>query len=173
MARSCDWCASTAINRTEDGMIWLCGNPGHDHPFGVIFVPLHWNDPSGRFRSTAKGEMPITISGALSEGQYPKHSLSVDGGNEVPYVQMVDVTEGWKHQPPAPSRSTAITTVPARGWTPSVDADGDLRDGGDVAEVTDLLDLTKLPAGMRVIIRPRGNLDRHGVHFLTAYVAGR
>lgn len=99
MARSCDWCASTAINRTEDGMIWLCGNPGHDHPFGVIFVPLHWNDPSGKFPSTAKGEMPITISGALSEGQYPKHSLSVDGGHEVPYVQMVDVTEGWKHQP--------------------------------------------------------------------------
>ena len=29
----------------------------------------------------------------------------------------------------------------------------DVRDGGDVAEVTDLLDLTRWPAGMRVIIR--------------------
>jgi len=48
---------------------------------------------------------------------------------------------------------TAITTVPARAWTAAVDADGDLRPGGDVAEVTDLLDLTKWPAGMRVIIR--------------------
>ena len=43
--------------------------------------------------------------------------------------------------------------VPARAWTPAVDADGEIRDGGDVAEVTDLLDLTRWPAGMRVIIR--------------------
>ncbi len=48
---------------------------------------------------------------------------------------------------------TAISRVPARAWTPAVDADGDLRDGGDVVEVTDLLDLTRWPAGMRVIIR--------------------
>lgn len=48
---------------------------------------------------------------------------------------------------------TAIATVPARAWTPAIDADGDLREGGDVAEITDLLDLTRWPAGMRVIIR--------------------
>ena len=34
-----------------------------------------------------------------------------------------------------------------------MDVDGNVRDGGDVAEVTDLLDLTRWPAGMRVIIR--------------------
>ena len=34
-----------------------------------------------------------------------------------------------------------------------MDADGDVRQGGDVAEITDLLDLTRWPAGMRVIIR--------------------
>jgi len=48
---------------------------------------------------------------------------------------------------------TAISRVPVRGWTPAVDADGDVRDGGDVAEVTDLLELTRWPAGMRVVIR--------------------
>jgi hypothetical protein len=48
---------------------------------------------------------------------------------------------------------TAITQVPARAWTAAVDADGGVRDGGDVAEVTDLLDLTRWPSGMRVIIR--------------------
>jgi Transposase DDE domain group 1 len=47
----------------------------------------------------------------------------------------------------------AITTVPAKAWTAAVDADGGIRDGGDVVEVTDLLDLTKWPPGMRVIIR--------------------
>ena len=47
----------------------------------------------------------------------------------------------------------AIATVPSRTWTPAMDADGDVRDGSDVAEVTDLLDLTRWPAGMRVIIR--------------------
>jgi len=48
---------------------------------------------------------------------------------------------------------TAISRVPARAWTPAVDVDGNVRNGGDVAEVTDLLDLTRWPAGMRVIIR--------------------
>jgi hypothetical protein len=48
---------------------------------------------------------------------------------------------------------TAIKNVPARAWTPAVDVDGNVRDGGDVAEVTDLLDLTRWPAGMRVVIR--------------------
>ena len=48
---------------------------------------------------------------------------------------------------------TAISHVPARAWTPAVDADGEVRDGGDVVEITDLLDLTRWPAGMRVIIR--------------------
>ena len=47
----------------------------------------------------------------------------------------------------------AISHVPAGAWTPAVDADGGIRDGGDVAEVTDLLDLTRWPAGMRVTIR--------------------
>ncbi len=48
---------------------------------------------------------------------------------------------------------TAISRVPVRAWTPAVDADGGVRSGGDVVEVTDLLDLTRWPAAMRVIIR--------------------
>jgi hypothetical protein len=48
---------------------------------------------------------------------------------------------------------TAISYVPGRAWTAAVDAEGGIRAGGDVAEVTDLLDLTRWPAGMRVIIR--------------------
>jgi hypothetical protein len=50
----------------------------------------------------------------------------------------------------------AIALVPAKIWTPAIDADGGIRDGGDVAELTGLLDpnlLAAWPDGMRVIVR--------------------
>lgn len=47
----------------------------------------------------------------------------------------------------------AIELVPKKVWTPAADADGGVREGGDVAELTGLLDLTRWPAGMRVIVR--------------------
>ncbi|MGK2852840.1 MAG: transposase [Microbacteriaceae bacterium] len=47
----------------------------------------------------------------------------------------------------------AIKLIPAPVWTPAIDADGGVRDGGDVAELTGLLDLSSWPAGMRVIVR--------------------
>ena len=47
----------------------------------------------------------------------------------------------------------AIRRVPARAWTPAIDTAGDLREGGDVAELTGLLDLTGYPEGTRVIVR--------------------
>ena len=50
----------------------------------------------------------------------------------------------------------AIDLVPKKIWTPALDADGGVRDGGDVAEITGLIDpamLAKWPVGMRVIVR--------------------
>ena len=47
----------------------------------------------------------------------------------------------------------AIKLVPANVWTPATDADGGVREGGDVAELTGLLDLTGWPVGMRIIVR--------------------
>lgn len=47
----------------------------------------------------------------------------------------------------------AIALVPAKVWTPAIDATGEVREGGDVAELTGLMDLTKWPTGMRVIVR--------------------
>ena len=47
----------------------------------------------------------------------------------------------------------AIDLVPKKVWTPALDADGGIREGGDVAELTGLLDLSRWPAGMRVIVR--------------------
>ena len=47
----------------------------------------------------------------------------------------------------------AISLVPAKVWTPATDADGGVRDGGDVAELTGLLDLSGWPEPMRIIVR--------------------
>jgi hypothetical protein len=47
----------------------------------------------------------------------------------------------------------AIRLIPDKIWTAALDADGDVRDGADVAEAADLLDLKGWPEGMRVIVR--------------------
>jgi DDE family transposase len=47
----------------------------------------------------------------------------------------------------------AILKIPARAWTAAYDADGLVRSGAWVAEVTGLLDLSAWPEGMRVIAR--------------------
>ena len=47
----------------------------------------------------------------------------------------------------------AILKVPADGWTPAYDGDGQVRKGAWVADITGLLDLDGWPAGMRVIVR--------------------
>lgn len=50
----------------------------------------------------------------------------------------------------------AILALPKTAWTPAIEADGDLREGGDVAELTGALgDLTAAgwPEGIRIIVR--------------------
>ena len=46
-----------------------------------------------------------------------------------------------------------LKLIPAQVWTPAYDAADQIRDGAWVAELTDLMDLTSWPAGMRVIVR--------------------
>ncbi len=49
-----------------------------------------------------------------------------------------------------------IQLVPSKVWVPALDADGGVREGGDVAEITGLIDpavLARWPVGMRVIVR--------------------
>jgi hypothetical protein len=47
----------------------------------------------------------------------------------------------------------AILKIPASAWTPAYDADGLVRPGAWVAELTGMLDLAGWPKGMRVIVR--------------------
>ena len=46
-----------------------------------------------------------------------------------------------------------LATMPEQAWTPAYTANREVRDGAWVAELTDLLDLSGWPAGMRVIVR--------------------
>ena len=47
----------------------------------------------------------------------------------------------------------AIDLLPVKAWSTALKADGEPPEGGDVAEVTGLLNLDGWPAGMRVILR--------------------
>jgi hypothetical protein len=47
----------------------------------------------------------------------------------------------------------AILKVPAGAWTPAYDAEGQIRPGAWVADITGMLDLSSWPARMRVIVR--------------------
>lgn len=47
----------------------------------------------------------------------------------------------------------AINALPNRIWVPALDADGEIRDGAWVAEITDLADLAGYPDGTRLIVR--------------------
>ena len=47
----------------------------------------------------------------------------------------------------------AIHALPEQAWTAALDADGEARDGAQVAELTSLLDLTRWPAAMRILVR--------------------
>ena len=47
----------------------------------------------------------------------------------------------------------AILALPDDAWIPARDQDGSLRDNGEVAEISELLDLSGWPAGSRVIVR--------------------
>lgn len=62
----------------------------------------------------------------------------------------VEYSLGWSIGGP---ERAAITSLPASAWTAAIDADGGVRDGAAVAELTGLLNLAGWPTGMRVIIR--------------------
>jgi hypothetical protein len=64
--------------------------------------------------------------------------------------RVVEYSIGWSI---GEAERDAITALPASAWSPAINADGGVRDGADVAELTGLLSLAGWPAGMRVIVR--------------------
>jgi len=47
----------------------------------------------------------------------------------------------------------AILQIPADAWVPALDQDGSVRDNGEVAEITDSVNLSTWPGGSRLIVR--------------------
>ncbi len=47
----------------------------------------------------------------------------------------------------------AILEIPEDAWVPALDQDGSVRQNGDVAEITDRVDLSSWPEGSRLIVR--------------------
>jgi hypothetical protein len=47
----------------------------------------------------------------------------------------------------------AVRAMPDRLWHPALDQDGTLRNGAEVAELTDMVDLAGYPVGTRIIVR--------------------
>lgn len=64
--------------------------------------------------------------------------------------RIVEYSLGWSIGEP---ERAAIDALPTSAWSSALDADGDIRDGAQVAELTGLLNLAGWPAGMRVIVR--------------------
>lgn len=64
--------------------------------------------------------------------------------------RVVEYSLGWSI---GETERAAITALPDTAWSPAINADGRLREGADVAELTGLLDLAGWPAGMRLIVR--------------------
>jgi hypothetical protein len=64
--------------------------------------------------------------------------------------RVVEYSIGWAI---GEAERAAITALPTTAWTPAINADGGVRHGADVAELTGLLHLDGWPAGMRVIVR--------------------
>ncbi|MEU4645053.1 IS1380 family transposase [Micromonospora sp. NPDC023814] len=64
--------------------------------------------------------------------------------------RQVEYSLGWSI---GETERAAITALPAEAWSPAIDADGGVRDGAAVAELTGLLPLPGWPAGTRVVVR--------------------
>ena len=47
----------------------------------------------------------------------------------------------------------AILQIPEDAWVPALDQDGSARENGEVAEITDMVDLSAWPEGSRLIVR--------------------
>ncbi|MFE9694439.1 IS1380 family transposase, partial [Micromonospora sp. NPDC005806] len=62
----------------------------------------------------------------------------------------VEYSIGWSI---GEAERAAISALPTAAWSPALGADGGIRDGAQVAELTGLLTLAGWPPGMRVIVR--------------------
>jgi hypothetical protein len=73
--------------------------------------------------------------------------IATGGGNK---AHTWEYSVGWSRDP---DFWTALAKVPARAWTPALDAQGRPREDAALVEITDLLDLADWTPGLRIIVR--------------------
>jgi len=118
----------------------------------------------GNAGSNAAADHIVVLNGALA--QLPGHRrgtrpgrkvlIRIDGAGSTHAVldwmtsQRLSYSVGFTLPAHTPD---LLELIPADVWAPALDAHDAVRDGAWVAELTDLLNLTNWPAGMRVIVR--------------------
>ena len=133
------------------------GATGTGEPLSVLLRP-------GNAGSNTASDHIVVIKAALT--QLPSHRRGTRAGRKVLIRtdgagcthkvlawmsgQRLSYSVGF----PLPhNTSDLLELIPADVWTPAYDAHDQIRDGAWVAELTELLDMTGWPAGMRVIVR--------------------
>jgi hypothetical protein len=105
----------------------------------------------------------------LALAALPDHARPRPGDPSTPRVQIRTDSAGATHTfaaalraagcgfslgfPISPDTQDAVLAIPDQAWSPAYNIDGDPREGAWVAEITDMLDLTKWPTGSRVTVR--------------------
>jgi hypothetical protein len=117
--------SNTAADHVEILAMALAALPGHARP-----RPGDPNSPRVQIRADAAGATHTFAAAARTAG--------------------CGFSLGF---PIGPDTQAAVLAVPDDGWSAAYNIDGDPRDGAWVAEITDMLDLSKWPHGSRVTIR--------------------
>ena len=147
------------------------------HPVVRVHRPRHRRSRRGRHRGTVGGDAAAGVAGSniaadhiailrQALAQLPFHRPGTRAGSRV--LVRTDaagcthaVLDWIARQRMAYSvgftlpehTDQLLRSIPAHVWVPAYDAHDEVRDGAWVAEITDLLDLTGWPPGMRVIVR--------------------
>src|SRR5207249_490067 len=116
-----------------------------------------WSWPWSSCRSSPRGSIPVDGVAMLARADSAGAThdfLNALRAKGIEFSVGTDITEAVR---------LAILDVPANAWVEAVDQDYELREGAQVAELTDLLDLSAWPEGTRAICRREE--PHSGAHF--------
>jgi Transposase DDE domain group 1 len=132
------------------------GPAGTGEPLAILLRPGNAGSNTAADHISVLRQAFTQLPGLRSSRPGKKVLVRVDGAGHSHQLigwltgQRVQYSLGWTLPGDA---GDLIEKIPASMWQPAYDADGDIRDGAWVAELTGLLDLGSWPAGIRVIAR--------------------
>ena len=132
------------------------GPAGTGEPLAILLRPGNAGSNTAADHISVLRQAFTQLPGLRSSRPGKKVLVRVDGAGHSHQLigwltgQRVQYSLGWTLPGDA---GDLIEKISASMWQPAYDADGDIRDGAWVAELTGLLDLGSWPAGIRVIAR--------------------